>query len=327
MAVIFEDDFRSYASKDDLPRQYDVYSPTASAVVLEANGSRQVLRLVGNHLAKSISPEMRDVSFHAIFAMTTETTNTTTHLFRIGINPPGAPAAAQAVGGSSGYMFVDFSKTLCRVGRGAYLPDGTMTGNRTTMTSATLPTTIMPGNICRVEIRVQETSETCHITVLLNGVVLIDTDYTRTISGNPCNLGIGSFTVFASNPGTSSLKALLGDLIVYKADTDVPFPLGNITMVSLDSGVTSEIITDTADYDLPDATISGTIASVAIYGRMDSVGITSRNGSVAAVVNGAVAGSSGRQVVSGMLTPDIRHGVGKLTNAQINGMKIRIGVS
>lgn len=326
MAVIFEDDFRSYASKDDLPRQYDVYSPTSSAVVLEANGSRQVLRLVGNHVAKSISPEARDLSFHAIFAMTTETTNTTTQLFRIGINPPGAPAAAQVNGGSSGYMYVDFSKTLCRVIRGAYLPDGTMTGSRTTMTSVTLPTTIMPGNICRVEIRVQETSETCHITVLLNGVVLIDTDYTRTIGANPCNLGIGSFTIFAANT-SSSLKALLGDLVVYRADADVPFPLGNITMVSLDSGVTSEIITDTADYDLPDATISGTIASVALYGRMDSVGITSRNGSVAAVVDGAVAGSSGRQVVSGMLTPDIRHGVGKLTNAQINGMKIRIGVS
>lgn len=326
MAAIFEDDFRSYASRDDLPWQYDIAAPTSGALI-ETNGTRKMVRLLGTYIARSIAPMMRDVSIHALIMMTAETSNTTTQLFRIGVNPPGAPLAAQVSGAVSGYLFVDFTRTLMRVQRVAYLPDGTMTGSRQTMASVTLPTTINPGAACRVEIRVNETNATCHMTVILNGVVLADFDYAREMNGQACNLGIGSFTIFAASTGSSSPKALVGDIVIYKSDTDTPFPLGNIQLIGLDAGVTGEVITDNKEFDLPDiASISGTIAGVSLYGRMESVGITSRTGRVSAIVDGGEVAAGGRQIVSGILTPDVRVNAGKLTLAQINAMKIGIGV-
>ena len=324
MSVLFADDFRSYATAADLPYGYGTYVSAPSAV-LAASGGRTVLNLLGGTVVKSIPAGTKDVSVYMIADMSSETGSSTTHLLRLGINPPGVSDYTDV---TNGYLYLILSETSVSVSRRAYTAAGVLTGSRTTIATGT-PPAIASGGIWRIEVRVNETSETCRVTILINGAAVIDQEYTRTIGANACALGLGYFGVTSLNRGVSNFKARIGDLLLSNHDAATPFPLGQLNFDGLDTGVVDQTVSGSQTYDLTNLTaLAGAVIATVAVARLESSGVTSRTAKVSLIdVSDVEVASSTTLIVSGVTNTDIRPDGGVMTLAQINALRMKVEIS
>lgn len=322
MAVIFADDFRSYPDgAADLPFGYDANVSAASAVLV-ASGGRTVIDLLGGTIARSISPSRNDVSLYLIADMSSGSTSST-NLVRLGINPPVVSGATSVNGG---YLYLVFNEASVTVFRRAYTAVGAFTGSHTSIAAGT-PPAIASGGFWRIEVRVNESSETCRIWVLINGVTVIDQEYARAMGANPCASGIGHIGISALNR-SSSFSARLGDVLIYSHDAATPFPLGQLSLDGLETAVVDEVVTGTQIFALGDlASLPGEVIATSAVVRLESSGVTSRNVKASLIdASDAEIASKTRLIVSGLTNPDMRPDGGVLTLSQINAMKLKIEV-
>lgn len=326
MTILFADDFRGYSDASELPYGYGAHVSAAAATLVPSSG-RTVLNLLGGTIVKGVSPSVSDLSVYMIADMSAEAgSSTNANLLRLGINPPGIEAAG-ITDVTTGYLYVSISETAATVSRRAYTAAGALSGARSTIATGT-PPAIAAGGVWRIEIRVNETAATCRVTIVINGVVVVDQDYARAMGGNLCAAGLGYAGILCNNRGASYFKARVGDLALYNHDAATPFPLGQLVFDGLDTGVSDLTVTGSQTFPLTDlSALSGPVLATMGVARMEAVGITSQTVKLS-LVDGADAeiAANSKLVVSGVTNTDLRADAGPRTLAQINAMKLKIEV-
>lgn len=325
MAILFADDFRGYSDASELPYGYGAHVSAAAATLVASSG-RTVLNLLGGTIVKAVSPSVSDLSVYMIADMSAETGSASTHLLRLGINPPGIEAAG-ITDVTTGYLYVSISETAVNVSRRAYTAAGALSGTRSTIATGT-PPAIAAGGVWRIEIRVNETAATCRVTIVMNGVAVVDQEYARAMGANPCASGLGYAGILCNNRGASYFKARVGDLALYNHDAATPFPLGQLVFDGLDTGVSDLTVTGSQTFPLTDlSALSGPVLATMGVARMEAVGITSQTVKLS-LLDGADAeiAANSKLIVSGVTNTDLRADAGPRTLAQINAMKLKIEV-
>ena len=325
MAILFADDFRGYSDASELPYGYGAHVSAAAATLVASSG-RTVLNLLGGTIVKAVSPSVSDLSVYMIADMSAETGSASTHLLRLGINPPGIEAAG-ITDVTTGYLYVSISETAATVSRRAYTAAGALSGARSTIATGT-PPAIAAGGVWRIEIRVNETAATCRVTIVINGVVVVDQEYARAMGAYPCAAGLGYAGILCNNRGASYFNARVGDLALYNHDAATPFPLGQLVFDGLDTGVSDLTVTGSQTFPLTDlSALSGPVLATMGVARMEAVGITSQTVKLS-LLDGADAeiAANSKLIVSGVTNTDLRADAGHRTLAQINTMKLKIEV-
>ncbi|RWR13817.1 hypothetical protein [Paenirhodobacter populi] len=224
MSIILAEGWQTFADKSEIQFGWPLHASINTTANFAGVSGRRTLDLYGSKVAKAFTPA-RKVCAHFIVDLTAGTVGSTT-LFQFGLNPPNIQSTGYTSTSSDRFRVVAFGSNL-QVVRSPFSPDGTVQSG--TQTVAQVAHGMSAGASYRVEVMVDVTSETGVCEVLINGVSVLNSEFSRAYAGFACDAPFGIVSLFAQS--TSGVRGRLSNVILYDVDADTPWPVGplNIT--------------------------------------------------------------------------------------------------
>ena len=181
MSVIIAEGWKTYADRTEIPFGYPLWSSiTSNAAFAEISG-RRTADLYGSKVARAFTPARR-VCGHLIVDLTAGSIGNTT-LFMVGLNPANVAAAGYTDVLGDRFRLEAYGPNL-RVIRQPFGADGSVITGSQTVASVAHGWTASTSY--RVEFVVDVSGETGSVEVMVNGMVVISTNFARAISGTAC---------------------------------------------------------------------------------------------------------------------------------------------
>ena len=325
MAFVLADDFRITGFSNHLPFSWPVYmggSPTVNSlgggIVITPNGGTLVRRM----------PKLKRFCIRFILHLGGGSPVASRDLMKINLNPAEMPASSPSVASNSNASFeLIIRSSTMTITRRAYDANGNPV-SATQSVAAVSPAFSAVNNTANlVELMIDETNESCNVTVRINNADVVSMDYTRTIGGQACDKGYGYFGIHAGSG--SNMIGRMGDLAIYTPDTKTPFPLGALTFTNLLVSSTSEVVTEESVKDVPD--ISGLVGKA--LGVVTAVHATMAGSATSATLeieqiapDGSVYSGISQLVTAGTEPGLIQTAPAELDQEEINAMRVRYRV-
>lgn len=222
MAVIIAEGWKTYADKSEVVAGWPLHaSLPANAVFAEVSG-RRTLDLYGGKVARGFAPRRR-VCLNFVVDLTAGSLAST--LWSVGLNPVNIASAAYTSSTNDRFR-VEATSTEIRVVRQAFNPDGSIVSSSQTV--ATVAHTMAAGASYRVEIMVDVSGETGLVDVMLNGVSVINAEFSRAIGTYACDAGFGIVSLYAAS--SSGARGRVSNLVLYSDTAPTAWPVGPLNL-------------------------------------------------------------------------------------------------
>lgn len=224
MSIIIAEGWKTYADKAETAFGWPLYSSVLTATAFADISGRRTMDLAGGKLAKTFTPKRR-VAGHVIVDLTAGTVVASSILFQIGLNP----ANVQSTGyntNTGDRLRLYVMGTDIYVVRQPFGVDGSLqTG---TQSVARVTHGMTAGSSYRVEFLIDVTNETGTCEVMINGVSVINAEFSRTIGSHACDAAFGVLSVYAA--ASSGARGRFSNVILYDTDADTPWPVGPLNI-------------------------------------------------------------------------------------------------
>lgn len=223
MTVILAEGWKTYADRTEIPFGYPLWASITSNAAFADISGRRTADLYGSKVARAFAPGRR-VCGHFIVDLTAGSIGSTT-LFMVGLNPANVATAAYTDVLGDRFRLEAYGANL-RVIRQAFNPDGSL--NVTTQTVASVAHGWTAGTSYRVEFVVDVSGSTGFVEVMVNGMAVISTTFSRAISSFACDADFGIVSLYAQS--TSNCRGRISNFVLYSDSGNTAWPAGPLNI-------------------------------------------------------------------------------------------------
>lgn len=222
MSLITSEGFMTCADRTDLTAAFPLHATTNTNTTFTTISGRRVCDLYGANLARRFTPRRR-VCANFIVDLTSGVIGGSTTLFAFGLNPANVAAAAYASTNNDRFLVRAVGSQIL-VTRQAFDTDGALVSGSQTIATATSPMTA--GNSYRVEIMVDVSSATGVVQVLVNGIMIVNAEFSRAIGTHACNADYGILSLYCQS--TSGCRGRFSNVVLYADEGKTRWPKGQM---------------------------------------------------------------------------------------------------
>ena len=224
MSVLMAEGWKTYADRTEIQFGYPLHASVGSNTAFADVSGRRTCDLAGGRVSRGVTASRR-VGAVFIVDLTAGSIGTNMTLFSFGLNPVNIVSSAYTFNSNERFQVEAFGPNI-RVYRRAFNPDGTTAS--TVQTVATVAHGMTAGTSYRIEILADVTSETGRVEVLINGVSVVASDFSRTIGTYACDASFGIVTLYCQN--SSGCRGRLSNVVVYSDDAVTSWPVGPLNI-------------------------------------------------------------------------------------------------
>lgn len=225
MAVIIAEGWKTYADKTEVVAGWPLHASLPTNAGFAEVSGRRTLDLYGGKVARGFAPRRR-VCLNFVVDLTAGALAST--LWSVGMNPVNIASSAYTSTLNDRFR-VEATSSQIQVARQAFNPDGSLVG--TSQTVATVAHTMAAGASYRVEIMVDVSGETGLVDVMLNGVSVINAEFSRAIGTYACDAGFGIVSLYAAS--SSGARGRVSNFVLYSDASPTQWPVGPLNLTYL----------------------------------------------------------------------------------------------
>lgn len=216
--------WKTYADRTEIQFGYPLHAAVNANTAFAEVSGRRTCDLAGGRVARSVTPYRR-VCASFVVDLTAGTIGTTTTLFSFGLNPANIASTAYTSNGNERFQVEAYGSNI-RVYRRGFNPDGTTAS--TVQTVATVAHGMTAGMSYRIEILADVTSETGSVEVLINGVSVVSSEFSRTVGAYACDADFGIVSLYCQN--STGCRGRVSNVVVYTDDAVTAWPVGPLNI-------------------------------------------------------------------------------------------------
>lgn len=255
MSVLIAEGWKTYASKDEIPLSWSLHNSISSSSSFSDISGRRSFDLYGSKIARRIDGT-RVFNANFIVDLTSGSLSSSTTLFCVGLNPANIDSSSY-ISVTNDRMIIEATGTLIRVIRRPFNPDGTLATGNVTVSSVNY--SFSADTSYRIEIMVDTSSETSEVQVMINGVHVISTTFSRTIGAYSCDSDMGILSLYCQS--SSNCRGRISNFIMYSDDSTTAWPAGALKIsyvyAQANSGQTFSMPPLSSDTDVTISSNSG----------------------------------------------------------------------
>lgn len=265
MTVILAEGWKTYTDRTEIQFGYPLWaSVTSNAAFADVSG-RRTADLYGSKVARAFTPGRR-VCGHLVVDLTAGSIGNTT-LFMVGLNPPNVDTSGYKNVLGDCFRLEAYGPNI-RVIRQAFEPDGSLTVNSQTVASVSHGWTA--GTSYRVEFLVDVSGETGFVEVMVNGLAVISTTFSRSISSYQCDADFGIVSLYAQS--SSGCRGRISNFVLYSDGGNTVWPAGPLNISYLPAQANSgETISWPPALTDPEIPITDTTGKTWVLGDISGV--------------------------------------------------------